>query len=145
MPLYSIRCEKCGAEHSLKLSYSEYDSIKLGTKTLECSSCQGAVAIVFNPGDVNFVLKDGVSGGWVSKANKENKYRARRKSVMERRQRDHAPNPKLVPNFAGETVSTWEDARTMAYDKAYEETRDTTAAREASSTYDSLVRNERSR
>lgn len=142
MPLYATRCDACQQTHTLKLTFSDYDAVRLGTKTLGCSGCGGDVSLVFSPGDVNFVLKDGESGGWISKAMKENKYRANRQGVMERRQRDHAPNPKLVPNFAGETMTSWSDARQAAYDKAYTETRDVSAAREASSTYDPLVRKE---
>lgn len=142
MPLYATRCDACQQTHTLKLTFSDYDAVRLGTKTLECSACHGSVGIVFSPGDVNFILKDGESGGWISKAMKENKYRANRQGVMERRQRDHAPNPKLVPNFAGETMTSWADAKQAAYDKAYTETQDVSAAREASSTYDPLVRKE---
>jgi hypothetical protein len=126
----------------VKLTFSHYDAVKLGTKVLECGICRGTAALEFNPGDVNFVLKDGESGGWASKALKENKYRAKRQGVMERRQRDHAPNPKLVPNFAGEQLSSWSEARAAAYETAYEETRDATAAKEAASTYDPLVQRE---
>lgn len=140
MPLYSTRCNTCQANHSIKLSFSDYDAVKAGTKTLECSACQNPAELVFDPGEIGFVLRDGESGGWISKAMKENKYRANRQGVMTRRQRDHAPNPKLLPNFGGETMSSWSDARQAAYDKAYKETQDVSAAREASSTYDSLVR-----
>jgi hypothetical protein len=142
MPLYSTRCEKCGTSHGLKLSFSDYDAVKLGTKLLECATCQGPVVLKFDPGDVNFVLKDGESGGWASKANRENKYRVQRRAVMERRQRDHAPNPKLTPNFAGELASSWSEAKSMAFEKAYEETRDASAANEAASTYNPLVQQE---
>ena len=142
MPTYATRCETCQKNHDVRLSFSDYDAVKLGTKNLECSTCHGAVNLVFSPGKVSFVLKDGESGGWVSKAMKENKYRSARQGVMERRQRDHAPNPKLVPNFAGEQTGTWADARQAAFDKALTETQDVSAAREASATYDSLVKQE---
>lgn len=140
MPLYSTSCTQCQKTQSLKLSFSDYDSVKLGTKTLECSTCHGSVALVFDPGEVSFVLRDGESGGWISKAMKENKYRATRQGVMTRRQRDHAPNPKLLPNFAGDTMSSWSEARQAAFDTAHKETKDVSAAKEAASTYDSLVR-----
>jgi hypothetical protein len=129
----------------MRLTFSDYEALKLGTKTLECSSCQGQVVIDFNPGNVQFVLKDGESGGWMSKAGRENKYRVNRRQVMERRQRDHAPNPKLVPNFAGDTTASWGEARSMAFEKAYDETRSMSAAQAAASTYDPLVNRESSR
>ena len=143
--MYTTRCEKCSVAHNLRFTFDEYDSIKLGTKTLECAACQGRVVLEFNPGEVNFVLKDGESGGWTSKANKENKYRVGRRAVMERRQRDHAPNPKLIPNFAGDQASSWREAKSMAFEKAYEETRDASAATQSAATYDPLVQKEGSR
>lgn len=142
MPLYETRCQDCQTVASRKLSFQVYESVTEGRSRLSCMGCGGQLDLVFSPGDVRFVLKDGESGGWISKAMKENKYRAARQGVMERRQRDHAPNPKLVPNFAGETLGSWSEARQAAYDKAYQETKDVSAAREASSTYDPLVKQE---
>lgn len=142
MPLYATHCEVCQKSRDVRLSFSDYEAVRQGTKSLECSACHGGVSLKFDPGDVKFILKDGESGGWISKAMRENKYRANRQGVMERRQRDHAPNPKLVPNFAGEQTGTWAEAKRAAYDKAYTETQNTTAATEAASTYDSLVRKE---
>lgn len=142
MPLYATRCESCSSTQSQKLTFSDYELVQGGQKTLSCKDCGGNVSLVFAPGDIKFVLKDGESGGWVSKAMKENKYRAARQGVMERRQRDHAPNPKLVPNFAGETTQSWAEAQRYAYEKAYTETQDVSAAQEASKTYDPLVKQE---
>lgn len=140
MPLYSTRCDGCGATHELRLSFQDYDSVKLGTKLLECSACQGRVGLVFDPGDVKFVMKDGESGGWASKAVRENAFRAKRHTVMGKRQADHAPKTRLLPNFAGEQTESWKEARSLAFDTALTETKDLSAAREASSTYDSLVK-----
>lgn len=142
MPVYATRCDSCGTTTDIRLSFSDYDSVKLGVKVLECAECHGAVHLEFDPGDVKFVLKDGESGGWASKANKENAYRAKRYAYMGKKQADHAPKTKLQPNFAGQQTGTWEEARSEAFRTAYEETRDLTAAREASSTYDALVREE---
>lgn len=142
MPLYETRCQDCQTTAPRRLSFQVYESVAANRSAIFCMKCGGRLDLVFAPGDVRFVLKDGESGGWVSKAMKENKYRAARQGVMERRQRDHAPNPKLVPNFAGETASSWSEARQAAYDKALSETQDVSAAREASSTYDSLVKQE---
>lgn len=142
MPTYSTRCEGCGVTHDIRLSFSDYDAVKLGVKTLECTSCQGRVVLDFAPGEVSFILRDGVSGGWASKANRENQYRARHRQVMAKRERDHvAPHP-LVPNFAGDLTGTWKEAQSTAYSTAYEETRDSAAAKAASSTYDALVKQE---
>lgn len=143
MPLYETQCQECKVTASRKMSFDIYESVMAGRVRVSCMKCGGALALVFAPGSVNFVLKDGESGGWISKAMKENKYRANRQQVMERRQRDHAPNPKLVPNFAGETLGSWAEAKQAAYDKALSETKDVSAAREASSTYDGLVKQEK--
>lgn len=145
MPIYKTQCEGCGVSHDVKLSFETYEGIRSGTKVLECSACHGKVDIVFNPGDVTFVLKDGESGGWTSKALKENKYRAIRQRIMERRQRDHAPRTKLVPNFAGAIAPSWKDAQEVAREVAYNETHDSVAAHEAAATYDPLVKHEVSR
>lgn len=142
MPNYTTRCDACQKTYDVRLSFSDYDAVRLGSKTLECSACHAQANLVFDPGDVKFVLRDGESGGWISKAMKENRYRDNRRGVMERRQRDHAPNPKLVPNFAGEQTGTWAEAKRAAYDKAYRETQDVSAAHEASKTYDPLVKSE---
>ena len=145
MPMYSTRCEGCGASHELRLSFQDYDSVKLGTKLLECSACQGQVGLVFDPGDVKFVLKDGESGGWASKAGKENAFRAKRYIHMGKKQADHAPRTRLLPNFAGEQTETWKEARSVAFETAYTETKDLSAAKEASATYNSLVEGEGTR
>lgn len=114
MPTYSTQCEGCGESASIRLSYLDYESVKLGAKTLECSTCHGKVGLVFNPGNVSFVLKDGESGGFTSKANKENTYRAKRRVEMARRTRDHvAPKP-LIPNYGGQETGTWREAQEHA-------------------------------
>jgi hypothetical protein len=103
------------------------------------------VVLDFDPGDVTFVMKDGESGGWASKAGKENKYRNRRRQVMAQRERDHvAPRP-LIPNFAGEVTESWKEAKDRAFSTAYEETRDMSAATAAASSYDALVGQEGSK
>lgn len=114
MPTYSTQCEGCGANAEIRLSYLDYESVKLGAKTLECSTCQGKVGIVFNPGNVSFVMKDGESGGFVGKALKENGYRAKRRVEMARRTKDHvAPKP-LIPNYGGQQTENWREAQEAA-------------------------------
>ena len=144
MPTYTMKCESCQKSVEKRLSFEAYEALEAGTNTVPCPACTGKLGLVFDPCNVSFVLRDGESGGWVSKAMRENKYRAERVGVMGRRQRDHAPNPKLTPNFAGETTNTWAEARQAAYDKAIQETQDTSAAREAARTYDSFVKKESS-
>ena len=142
MPNYATKCQGCSVTSHVRLSFEDYDLFKTGQITLKCVKCEGNCAIEFAPGDVSFVLHDGESGGWTSKALKENKYRARRARVMEQRQRDHAPRTRLLPNFGGELAPSWKEAQEAAYDVALTETKNPVAAHEAASTYDSLVRRE---
>jgi hypothetical protein len=96
------------------MSFVDYESVKLGVKTLECGKCQGKAVLAFNPGDVSFVLPDGPSGGFTSKAGKENAYRAKRRIEMTRRTRDHvAPRP-LIPNYEGAQTENWREAQEAA-------------------------------
>lgn len=134
MPTYSTRCESCGQAASVRLSFVDYESVKLGVKNLECGECSGKVKLEFNPGNVEFVLKDGESGGFASKAGKENKYRARRREIMAKREKDHVFKTKLIPNYGGMETDTWKDAR--------EEARKDGAV---ASTYEPLVKREEAR
>lgn len=71
MPQYSVRCQVCEQQGSQRLTFAEYDEAKAGKLDVTCPHCGGWAAIMFDPGNVTFVLKDGESGGWVSKAGKE--------------------------------------------------------------------------
>lgn len=151
MPLYSVKCQVCEKTGSARLSFAEYDQAKEGTFQVTCPDpeCEGWAEIVFNPGDVAFVLKDGESGGWVSKAQKENAFRAKHNRVMDRRMRDHAPRTRLQPNVGGLMTPTWKDAKEVAYEQTYDKVKeehgtDTArqAATESAKTYDPLVNRE---
>ena len=120
MPLYSVKCQVCEKQGTAKLSFAEYDEAKAGKQNVSCPHCGGWASIVFDPGNVTFVLKDGESGGWVSKATKENTYRARRGIEMARRQRDHAPRTTLQPNYGGALTGDWKTAQGAAYDDTFE-------------------------
>jgi predicted nucleic acid-binding Zn ribbon protein len=114
MPTYSTQCEGCGVAADVRLSFVDYESVKLGAKTLECSSCQGKVNLAFNPGNVNFVMKDGESGGWTSKAGRENVYRARRNKILDKKTKDHVFKTKLIPNYGGQQTENWREAQEAA-------------------------------
>lgn len=137
MPLYTIKCAKCEGTGTQKLSFIEYDEIQGGKKRLECE-CGGLCTIEFNPGGVAFVMKDGPSGGWTSKAMKENKYRSGHREVMAKRERDHVFKTKLIPNYNGEETGTWREAQEVARKNAA----DSTLAAVAASTYAPLVKKE---
>jgi hypothetical protein len=97
-----------------RLSFAEYDEVTAGRETITCPACEQAMEIGFAPGNVTFVLKDGPSGGWASKAIRENKHRAARREVMGKRQRDHVFTPALQPNYKGEETGTWREAQEQA-------------------------------
>jgi predicted nucleic acid-binding Zn ribbon protein len=107
MPTYSVACLECGHTEDRRLSFTDYDKIKAGETTLTCPGCTEVMEIGFQPSHVTFVLKDGPSGGWVSKAGKENKYRMARREVMAQRERDHVFKSSLQPNYKGEETGTW--------------------------------------
>jgi hypothetical protein len=102
---------------------------------------------VFDPGHVNFVLKDGPSGGFATKAGKENAYRRKHNAVMDRRQRDHAPRTTLQPNFDGGLTGTWKTASEAAYEATYDRVKQDhgpqvaqQAAQESARTYEPLLK-----
>lgn len=131
-----------------RLSFRDYDSVVDGSVVLDCA-CGGRFELVFDPSAVSFVLKDGESGGWVSKAVRENKYRVRRRAEMGRREREHVKPNRLVPNYQGEVAETWADAKDRAYQSTYQRiSREhgrkaaASAASEAAKTYDTHVKRE---
>lgn len=113
MPTYTFRRPKDGALSKRKLTFAEYDLVKSGD--FRVVDEEGNVLdMVLDPGGVNFILKDGPSGGWTSKANKENKYRRYRQDVMTRRERDHVFKTRLIPNYQGQEAPSWREAQEEA-------------------------------
>jgi hypothetical protein len=131
MPTYTFR-RPDGALSSRKLSFEEYELVRSGD--FRVVDDEGTtLELVFNPGSVGFVLKDGPSGGWMSKANKENGYRKDRGAVMSARERNHVFKTKLIPNYQGQEASNWSEVR--------DEVRRVKGAA-AASTYDQHVKSE---
>jgi hypothetical protein len=135
MPTYSVRCLECGADYSKRLSFADYDKVKSGESFIACKSCQGRAELAFDPGRVAFVLKEGESGGWASKSIKENEYRAKRRDVMARRERDHVFKNTLQANYDGVETGSWRDAQELARKEK---------GSEAAASYDPLVTREKS-
>jgi hypothetical protein len=133
MPTYTLKRTTDGALISKRLSFSEYEAVKSGESSL-VDDTGSPLEIVFNPGTVGFVLKDGVSGGWMSKANKESKFRRERSSVMAKREKDHVFKSRLVPNYQGQEAHSWADVQDHVR---------STKGTEAASTYAPLVAKER--
>ena len=151
MPMYSTQCSTCQQTATRKLSFQDYNAVQAGTNTLACLDqvCKGSAALVFDPSAVSFVLKDGESGGFTSKALKENSYRAKRRTVMAQRERDHVRPNKLQPNFQGKLASSWADAKDAAYQSTYDTVKSehgskdaAVAASESAKTYDRYVKQE---
>lgn len=131
MPIYTFRCPDGGILRQ-RMSIAAYEALKSGEKVL-LNEDDEELKLLFDPGTVGFVLKDGISGGWSSKADKENKYRKRRYEEMGRRQRDHAPRTRLVPNHGGKLAGKWADVQDHVH---------TTKGAAAAATYDRLVTEE---
>jgi hypothetical protein len=133
MPIYTFKRTTDGAVLTKRMSFSDYEAIRAGTKQVTDENGLD-LEIVFNPGTVGFVMKDGVTGGWASKTEKERKYRVVRNSQMARREKDHVFKSRLVPNYQGEEAHSWSDVRDHVR---------TTKGAESASTYDSLVTKEK--
>lgn len=133
MPTYTFRHPGTGDVFTKRLSFVDYEALKAGEKAL-LGEDDVELELVFNPGDVGFVLKDGVSGGWASKAMKENRYRKRHAEVMAKREKDHVFKSRLVPNYGGREANTWGDVQDHVRSKDGEY---------AASTYNHLVTKER--
>lgn len=115
MPTYTFK-RSDGSTTKKRLSFAEYDQVKSGQ--LQVTDSEGApLELVFDPSGATFVLKDGPSGGWASKALKENKYRRGRSQVMARREQDHVFKNRLVPNFEGQEAPSWKEAQEEARSK----------------------------
>lgn len=133
MPTYTFQ-RPDGSQVKRRLSFEEYDLVRSGDfKVLDEENQAVELELVFNPGGVGFVLKDGPSGGWMSKGYKEKKYREGRSKVMGQRERDHVFKTKLIPNLNGQEASSWKDVREEVRSKSGDA---------AASTYDSHVAKE---
>lgn len=134
MPTYSVECHECGATYDQRLSFSQYDEVKKGSQALPCKTCGQNAQIAFSPGNVGFVLKEGqISGGWASKSIKENKWRAARREVMAKREKDHVFKNTLQANYEGVETGSWKEAKELARKEKGDL---------AASTYDPLVKKE---
>lgn len=131
MPTYTFR-RPDGQTFTKRLSFKDFHAIQAGEKMLEDDD-GNELPLVFNPGSVGFVLKDGESGGWPSKAASENKYRRERRKEMTKREKDHVFKSRLVPNYKGKEAHNWSDVQDHVR---------TEKGELAASTYDRLVSKE---
>ena len=114
MPTYQVDCLECGTTRDQRLSYSDYDAVQAGTKTLTCNNCGLEAKIGFAPGNLGFVLKEGESGGWATKSIKESAYRKKRRDEVAKKEKDHVFKASLQPNFDGVETGTWKEAQELA-------------------------------
>lgn len=134
MPTYTFKKPSNGSLVTKRLTFTEYDSVRSGVNLIQDETGE-TLEIVFDPGQVGFVMKDGQSGGWASKANKENRFRRDRSAQMGRREKDHVFKSKLVPNYQGKEAHSWADVQDHVR---------STSGVEAANTYASHVEKERS-
>lgn len=132
MPMYTFQ-NPDGSTFSHRLSFAEYEEVKAGTMKLVSPEGE-TLSLVFDPGSIGFVMKDGQSGGWVSKSMKEQKYRHARSLEMARREKDHVFKNRLVPNYNGQEAHNWGDVRDHVR---------STKGEAAAKTYDRLVTKEK--
>ncbi len=105
MPMYDTTCA-CGPKTVL-LPFSAYrDGVK-------CTECGQQLCFVFSP-RLSFTTKDGVSGGWPTKVDREKKYRASRRREVTVLSKDSHHSAQLVPNYNGTEVDSWRDAKAEA-------------------------------
>ncbi len=133
MPTYGIECDECGARYDDRMTFRQYDEVQSGKTTLACKTCNCPAKIGFQPGNVGFVMKDGESGSWASKAIKENKWRKDHREVMAKKERDHVFKSNLQANYKGEETGSWREAQEMARKEG---------GQEAATSYDHLVKKE---
>lgn len=133
MPNYTFE-RPDGSLVTKRFSFAFYDEIVAGTKVV--TDDDGTpLTLMFNPGAIGFVMKDGQSGGWATKIGKEKKYRVARNDQMAQREKDHVFKSKLVPNYQGQEAHSWSDVQDHVR---------TTKGEFSASTYDPLVSKERS-
>jgi hypothetical protein len=131
MPTYTFK-NAAGETTAKRLTFQEFAEVRAGTRVVADDAGQ-PLELVFDPGSVRFLLKDGESGGWASKALKERRLRAERGEVMKKREQDHVFKTHLIPNYNGQEASSWREVQAeVRSDKGDE----------AASTYSELVKKE---
>ncbi len=112
MPSYTLKCSACGDLKVSKMTFDEYRMIEHDRIAPQCEVCkEGFRSIAFTPGQVGLVLKEGPSGGWLSKSLRENKFRARHGEIISKRQKDHVRPSDLVPNYNGQVHDRWSEVQ----------------------------------
>lgn len=113
MATYTYKCPECGFlknySHSMK-----------DKPEFECPECGQATMGKTIPKDFNFMLK---GTNWSGKNAKEKNYRSKRRQEMGRRMAKSHDIPQIQPNYKGEVVNSWDDAKKLAKADGVDETR----------------------
>lgn len=133
MPVYTFRKPSDGSLVTKRLSFREFALVKSGQTSV--TEDNEVLEVVFSPGQLGFVMKDGESGGWASKVGKETQFRTQHNKKMAQREKDHVFKSKLVPNYNGQEAHCWSDVQDHVR---------TTKGVTAAKTYDAVVAKERS-
>lgn len=115
-----MTCARCNASTEEILTFAEYDCLEKKEVALPCEACGGPKELAETFTEIDVIYRDGMSGGWASKAGKENNYRQKRYSYLGTRARNNHKVSKLIPNFQGEIAESWKEAKEMAYEKVSE-------------------------
>lgn len=110
--IYDYVCTKKKCRH-----VQEHEHSVNGFKEYEpkCPKCGSKCKYKFTATIVQFALKDGPTGSWPSKGEHFKNYRRKQSENIKRRQLDrYGPPKEAVPNFKGEIVDSWDEAKSRA-------------------------------
>jgi hypothetical protein len=125
---YNFKCEKCEHLDEVEMTVEDYRSAR--GEGVSCSLCSGVSLPSFNSDSVKVCF---TGFDWSDKNFKEKEYRNGRSSFLKTKQKEVHHVPTLVPNFKGEKVGSWREAREMAKKEG-----------KIDFTYDTLVKKETS-
>ncbi len=105
MATYEYRCSSCENEEIYSHSMKE-------NPDFNCTDCSARMVKAI-PKNINFMLK---GTNWSGKNAKEKSYRLKRNQEMGRKMVKSHDIPSILPNYKGEVVDTWEQAKKLAKD-----------------------------
>ncbi|MDB4330385.1 zinc ribbon domain-containing protein [bacterium] len=103
MATYDYKCKECEFEKEVSHSMKENPEIT-------CDECEASMGKMI-PKTLNFTLK---GPSWSGKNAKEKNYRMHRKREMGQKMARSHDIPQIQPNYKGEVVNNWEDAKKLA-------------------------------
>lgn len=102
------KCENAQDEQHPVAGFKEFEP--------KCEKCGAKCLYNFNPAGVDFILKDGPSGGWPSKGNRVQQSMTKRSQAAAKRQKERYGHIKTdaIPNINGIERDSWEACRSEA-------------------------------